>query len=123
MRILLPLCVVVILLCVSVGSADLVTPRKVWLAGLVPGQGTRVVIERYKPNDAATVILSGNGDTTVLGLYVFDAEGNCVAKDDRTTLQNTVDLGLEWVPANTTPYYIEVRNAGVSEMSYKLVLR
>jgi hypothetical protein len=123
MRILLLLGVFAVFLFGSLGSAELVTPRKAGRSENVRGQATRAVIERYKPNEAAMAILSGETPGTVLGLYAFDADGNCVAKDDQTTPQNTVDLALEWVPANATPYSVEVRNAGLSGTPYKLVLR
>jgi hypothetical protein len=123
MRFLLPLGVLAVLLFVSLGAAELVTPRKVGLSDQVRGQATRAIIERYKPNEGAAVILTGKLPTTVLGLYVFDAHGNCVAKDDSTTPQNSVDLALEWVPADATPYCVEVRNAGISGTPYEIVLR
>jgi hypothetical protein len=123
MRILLPFCVIAILLFVSLGSAELVTPRTAGHLDQVRGQGTRDILERYKPNEGAAVILSGDSSGTVLGLYVFDADGNCVAKHDRTTAQNSVDLALEWVPASASPYLVEVRNAGIAFAPYKIILR
>jgi hypothetical protein len=122
MRWLLSLGVLALLLFVSLGSADLVTQRKGVEARLIRSRSTVATLERYKPNETASVILSGK-TSTVLGLYVFDANGNCVALDDFTTVQNSVDLALEWVPAESTPYFVDVRNGGATATQYFLVLR
>jgi hypothetical protein len=119
----LPCCVVALFFFAALGSADLVTPRKAVDSQTIRGFTTRSTLERYKPNEGAMVILSGKLPSTVLNLYVFDAQGNCVAMDDRTTPQNSVDLSLEWVPAEQTPYFVEVRNAGLAGTQYDVVLR
>jgi len=43
------------------------------------------------------VIVSGSY-ASVLGVYVFDAQGNCVARDDMSEPQTADDLITEWIP-------------------------
>lgn len=110
------------LLCVSIGSADLVAPRKFGAKENIPGLGIRSTIERFKANEPASVIISGDGDTC-LGLYIFDGNGNCVAKDDFTSPHSSDDLAVEWIPPETAPYAIEVRNAGITFNAYEFAVR
>jgi hypothetical protein len=50
-----------------------------------------------------------------LGLYVFDAHGNCVARDDDVDQASRDELAVEWLPAQTGLFTIQVKNlAGVS---------
>ena len=98
-------------------------PRKAASAEKIRGMSARSAIERFKPNEGAKVILSGRTGDTVLGLYVFDSLGNCVAKDDDTSPQNGVDLALEWAPSDVTPYTVEVHNVGLSGNNFLLAIR
>src|SRR4051812_42675202 len=92
-----------VLLCVSMGSADLVTPRKLGGLERIPALGVRSTIERFKANEPASVVISGEGETC-LGLYVFDGNGNCVAKDDFTSPHSSDDLAVNWIPPETAAY-------------------
>ena len=123
MRVLLPSSLVAVLLGVSCGSAELVAPRKLGLAEKVRSLSACSTIERFKPNEGAKVILSGQSQGTILGLYVFDSQGNCVAKDDDTTPQNGVDLAVEWVPSDASPYAVEIHNVGMNGNIYELAIR
>ncbi len=122
MRRLLPWSLLGVLVCVSLGSADLVTPRRLGSPEPIAAMGTRMTIEKFKGNERASVLVSGEG-VTCLGLYVFDAQGNCVARDDATTPQASDDLTVEWIPAETATYSIEVRNGGISTNAYDFAVR
>lgn len=121
MRKLLAGSVLAILLCVSFSSAELVTPRKLGHAEAVAGMSVRATLEKFKPNERASVIVSGKG-ATCLGLYVFDAQGNCIAKDDVTPAQASDDLTVEWVPLESA-CSVEVRNFGNSANAFDLAIR
>lgn len=123
MRVLLPSSLLAVLLCVSLGSADLVAPRKLEATPSITAFSARSTIESFKPNEGAKVILSGRTSDTILGLYVFDSQGNCVAKDDDTTPQNGVDLAVEWTPSDVAPYAVEVHNVGMNGNAYVLAIR
>ena len=116
------LAVAVVLVCVSLGSADLVTPRNQVQQTGIPGLATRATIERFKVNEPAAVMVSGNS-ATCLGLYVFNAHGNCVAKDDRVSPQSSDDLAVEFIPSDIAPYSIEVRNGGFAVNVYSIAVR
>jgi len=122
MRKLLALSLLGVLWCVSWGSADLVTPRKLGPPRELPGLGNHATLERFKGNEPAWIQVSGEADTC-LGLYVFDADGNCVAKDDRTTPQSSDDLAVEWIPPDTATYSVEVRNGGTIKNAYEYAVR
>jgi len=116
------LALVVLGLCVSLGSADLVTDRPPAEDQGVPPGGVRSYVETFKGNKRALVIASGKGDTC-LGLYVFDAHGNCVAHDDLTTPQTSDDLAAEWFPAETARYDVEIYNGGTDKNVIRIAIR
>lgn len=122
MRKLLAGSLLAILLCVSFSSADLVTPKKMGSAERIAGMSIRATIDKFKANERASVVVSGEG-ATCLGLYVFDAQGNCVAHDDVTTPQASDDVAVDWIPADTADYIIEVRNAGTGLNLFDLAVR
>jgi hypothetical protein len=111
-----------VLLCVSLGSADLVTPRERKPEDRVSAQGIRVFTDTFKGHEAALVLVSGKGRTS-MGLYVFDAAGNCVAKDDFTQPTTADDLFVTWIPPEQTRYSVEVRNGGLDSNSFQIALR
>src|SRR5438128_8116454 len=87
-----------LLVCVSLGSADLVEPRKYNREERIAPLSTRSYLLEFKLAEPAKVQLSGSGVSS-LGLYVFDAQGNCLALDDLTTPQTCDELGVEWIPS------------------------
>jgi len=111
-----------LLLCGSIVSADLVLPRKRETDQRIPGLRTRSYTETFKGQERALVIVSGNWESC-LGLYIFDARGNCVARDDRSGPQTADDLAVEWIPPEQGRYSIEVRNGGVPENVYQIAVR
>jgi hypothetical protein len=122
MRKLLGLSVVGVLIGVSIGSADLETPERQGPKIGIPGMGTRATFRRFKANEEAQAIVSGDGDTC-LGLYVFDANGNCVARDDLTAPESSDDLTVKWVPHVAAEYSVEVRNGSTNPNAFEFVLR
>ena len=128
MRKLLPSCIAGVLLFVSLGSADLVTPRRLSSPELVHGMAVRSTIEKFKANEPVRIMVTGfqsesfQGETC-LALYLFDAHGNCVAKDDRTSAQSSDKLAVVWVPPDANPCYVEVRNTGLTPNAYLLAIR
>src|SRR5262245_39642784 len=68
--------------------------KHVWKAMFVGGRSARVAVV-------------GDG-LTILDLYIYDLNGNLVARDERST----VTLLVEWYPRYTETFYIEVVNRG-----------
>ena len=99
------------LTCVCLASADLVTPRPAVKEQPISAMSLRAYTEAFRADEEARVIVSGDG-STILALYVFDADGNCVAKDDVPAPESSDDLFVEWVPASAGRYSVEMRNAG-----------
>jgi hypothetical protein len=63
-----------------------------------------------------------------LGLYVFDSDGNCVAHDDEVTARirdDTIrdDTILDFVPARTGEYTLELKLLGSAENRGLLAVR
>jgi hypothetical protein len=111
-----------LLVCVSLGSADLVDGRKFEPKEQILPMTARSTIAAFKADEAAQALVSGNGQAC-LGLYVFDANGNCVALDDQTAPQSCDDLGVEWIPNAASRYSVVVRNAGLEMNPYRLAIR
>jgi hypothetical protein len=110
------------LVLVSYCGADLVTPRKREAKVAIPGFSVRAFTDTFKKNELARVIASGNGESC-LGVYVFDAKGNCVAWDDKSDARTGDDLYTEWIPSEQQAYTIEIRNAGYEANSFRIALR
>jgi hypothetical protein len=111
-----------VLLCVSVGSAELVRPRKMDADEKIGPMTQRFYVVEYKGNATGKVIVSGNYQSC-LGLYVYDADGNCVAHDDKTSPQASDDLNVDWIPVATGRFLVAVRNAGFDVNTYNLAIR
>jgi hypothetical protein len=76
-------------------------------------------------NERTCVIAHGSGRTPV-GLYIYDAHGNCITRDEPVLsggyavvsgdLEGPVaadDLQVEWFPPTSGYYTVEVRNEGL----------
>ena len=122
MRIVVACSMLTLLLCVSLGSADLVKSRKEKGDAGLPGGMTDAYVHTFKKNERAVAVASGNG-RSCLGLYVFDARGNCLAKDDHSPPATADDLIVNWLPAESGRYAVELRNAGFDNNTYEIALR
>jgi hypothetical protein len=111
-----------VLLCVSIGSADLVMPRQRDVEQKLAGQRRRSYVESFKANERASVLVSGDGQSC-LSVHIFDADGNCVAFDDNTEPKTADDLIAEWIPEEQARYSIEVRNSGTAANQFELAVR
>jgi hypothetical protein len=67
----------------------------------------------FKGKERASIIAIGRGDTP-LGVYIYDADGNCVAWDDLSlsTQRISDDMVVDWYPPRQGTYEIELRNFG-----------
>ncbi|HZZ80475.1 MAG TPA: hypothetical protein VFE62_18370 [Gemmataceae bacterium] len=122
MRRILAVSAFLVLLCVSVGSAGLVKPRKMDTEEKIAPRSARMYVAEFKGGEPGKVIVSGNYQTC-LGLYIFDKDGNCVAHDDRTWPQACDDLNVEWIAATTGRYQVAVWNTGYEINTYNLAMR
>lgn len=111
-----------VLLCVSLGSADLVKPRMAETKQTLAAGMTRSYVDAFKKNERALAIASGAGHSC-MGLYVFDSHGNCLAKDDLSAPATADDLIVAWYPAEEGRYSVDVRNAGFEANKYQIALR
>ena len=67
-------------------------------------------------NELAEILVSGDGDTD-LDLYVYDSNGNLIAKDD----DYTDDCYVRWVPAWTGRFSVKIVNRGSVYNRYVVV--
>jgi len=88
----------------------------------IPALGSRVFSVEWEGNRRACAIAIGDG-STYMGLYVYDAHGNCVAWDDEGTPRTCDDLAVEWHPRQNGVYAVEVHNSGLQSNRCKVVLR
>ncbi len=112
----------VLLLCVSLASADLVIQRPREEKQKIMGQTVRSHTDTFVAQKRALAIASGLG-STCLGMYVFDEHGNCVAWDDVTAPQSSDDLAADWIPHETARFDVQIRNAGFESNTYNIALR
>jgi hypothetical protein len=77
----------------------------------LPPLASRNFTVEFRDSQRATVLARGDG-STFLGLYVYDAQGNCIAWDDQGNSPTCDDLAVSWQPRENGYYSIEVRNAG-----------
>ena len=85
---------------------------EVGFGGLFPG-----TLFAFSP-DGKKIVAS-----SVKGLYVFDAHGNCVARDDEVTTRTVDDTAVEWVPAPTGTYTITVKALGKNAVEFLMTVR
>ena len=76
----------------------------------------------FRGGKPATVAVLGNG-TTYLGVYVYDAQGNCVVWDDEGNALTGDKLAVNWKPWENAFYLIEVRNAGSVKNKCRVFVR
>jgi hypothetical protein len=122
MRKIVACSVLTVLLCVSLGSADLVKARMGETKQTLAAGMTRSYVDTFKKNERALVIASGIG-ASCMGLYVFDSQGNCLAKDDLSAPATADDLIVEWYPTEPGRYCVDLRNAGFENNQYQIILR
>ena len=117
------LCVAfLILLFVCAADADIVTERKREPEVPIPGLTIRAYTDTFKKNEPARACASGNWVSN-FGLYIFDANGNCVARDDVTEPPTADDCFANWIPPEKQAYSIEVRNAGIDQNVFQIAMR
>jgi len=73
----------------------------------VQARGTDTFTVKFWANERATIVVSGDGDTD-LDLYVYDDNGNLIAKDD----DYSDDCVVNWIPRWTGQFTIKVVNRG-----------
>ena len=80
------------------------------------------VVREFKGGERALAIVAGDG-SSYLGLYVYDADGNCIAHDDHGNYQTCDKAAVEWVPPQTGRYTIEVKNLGRFRDTFHLAVK
>ena len=83
---------------------------------IVDGNSTVTYQIRFIANSLAEILVSGDGDTD-LDLYVYDSNGNLIAKDDDFTDVCYVC----WVPAWTGRFIVKIVNRGPVYNRYVLL--
>src|SRR5476649_981125 len=100
---------VVVALIASTAVVSLAGPIRGPLVGTerVQARSTTVFYETFRAGESATISIAGDGDTD-LDLYVYDANGNLIARAIGLTDRETVSF----LPYVTSSFRIEVRNLG-----------
>jgi hypothetical protein len=87
---------------------------------ILPGRSITVVRE-YKAGERACAIATGRG-LSYLGLYVYDADGNCIARDDRAGWQTRDDAAVDWYPPAKQKYAVEVKSLAGYKNAFDLAI-
>jgi hypothetical protein len=88
-------------------------PEKPWFPEafkLRPGDVTHYS-SRCEPGRPVHAVVTGSG-ASPLGVYVYNAAGQCVAYDDDLTGNLVDDRIVAWTPTDTGRYELEIRNLG-----------
>ena len=83
----------------------------------VNAKSTDTYTIRFRGNETACVIVSGDGDTD-LDLYIYDENGNLV-ESDTDSLDQCV---CSWVPKWTGSFKIKIKNLGKVYNRYALII-
>lgn len=83
---------------------------------VVEGYGTDVYRIKFRGDEVAKVLISGDGDTR-LDLYIYDADGDLVTSQ----VGPGDDALATWVPRRAGVYTIKVVNRGRAQNKYVLV--
>jgi hypothetical protein len=78
---------------------------------------------KFKGGERANVIIVGEKEKSYLALYIYDENGNLIARDDDTKGFFLNDRWVIWFPAKTQKYTIEVRNLGTIEDDFFIAIR
>jgi len=81
----------------------------------VRANATDVYHIRFRANETAVCIVSGDGDTD-LDLFIYDSNGNLIDSDT----DNTDDCVCTWTPRWTGTFTIKVKNYGRISNCYKI---
>jgi hypothetical protein len=90
-------------------------------AKIRPGLAINLV-KQFKGGERTLAIVAGDGGS-YLGLYVYDADGNCIAHDDHGNYQTCDKVAVEWTPATTGRYTLEVKNLGRFKDNFQIDVR
>jgi hypothetical protein len=107
----------------SVGGGSPVNPVELRRAKSFPPFHHITETRPFIGKERACVIIVGTTNQAYMGLYVYDAHGNCVALDDMGNAATRDQLAVEWYPPETGPYAIEVRNLGPLANGFEIVVR
>lgn len=88
----------------------------------LPGLNQVVQTVELKGLEPTRIIASGN-KRYHLGLYVFDAQGNCVAWDDYGGPDVREDCGVVIVPPADGTFTVQVRSFSPQENGVRIVVR
>jgi hypothetical protein len=110
-----------LLLAVRDGHGEPVKPFTVEPPEVRPLSSLFYTVE-FHGGKRATVAVLGNG-ATYMGLYIYDAQGNCVAWDDEGNVLTGDKLAVNWTPRENALYTIEVRNAGSVKNKCRVFVR
>lgn len=83
----------------------------------VSGNSTDSYTIRFRGNEIACVVVSGDGDTD-LDLYVYDQNGNLITKD----IDYSDDCVVTWTPAWTGSFTIKIKNRGRISNCYTMAV-
>lgn len=75
-----------------------------------------------KARERTAIMVYGQG-TSPMAIYVYDAHGNCVARDDLSLSIVSDDLAVEWQPASEQVYDVEIRNLGRKVNNAEIAVR
>jgi hypothetical protein len=87
----------------------------------VPPNNSVNLVKDFKAGERTCVVVIGNG-MSYLGLYAYDADGNCIARDDRADYPTRDDAAVEWYPPQAGRYTMEVRNLGAQKDAFSMAV-
>ena len=94
----------------------------------LPGYGRAISVVRCNGGEWTYAVAATVSEEVLLAMYVYDAHGNCVGRDEfteRATQKRraTDDCAVEWFPPITGFYTIEIRNQSLDSCTVQMAIQ
>jgi hypothetical protein len=95
----------------------------------LPGNGRIITTVTCQGNQSTFAIAATRTESGLLAMYVYDAHGNCVGRDEfnerpsQKPRRATNDCGVEWFAPTTGPYLVEVRNQSLESCVVQMTIQ
>jgi len=93
------------------------------------GNGRIITVVTCNGNQSTFAIAATTTENGMLSMYVYDAHGNCVGRDEfserpsQKPRRATNDCGVEWYAPTMDHYLVEVRNQSLDSCTVQMTIQ
>lgn len=103
-------------------TTNLIEPKFGKGAEILEPGGNRNYRADLNPGQKGRVLVIGDGQS-LLGVYVYDKDGNCVAWDDEVGEGTRDDLAVQWIASGAGVHAVEVKNFSKVKNTFELAIQ